>query len=308
MSRTRGALPAPSPRCTTRQRASSAQVPSDSPSQATKAPQIPLSDGGAAIGATTSRLESSVQRPPAKMARTSSPSESSRAPEPPADSEVPTDLSPGSIIRRLMLIASPIEGNSDYRARPFHSELYFDQKAMRQQPEPRDSYDLLQSPIAIHFTIEGRHGVLEARHIAKLYIFCSSQRIHLFSASKRFTLDKWNQLAGYSVPPRVPPMVAPPVPPQPEQDELPVEAAPPVPTPEATSAASPTTPTVPPVAPITSEPSITISPDLPASSAPIAPAEDTIPAKVRIPPPQDEPPTVTATPEDASSPLEAPTT
>ena len=49
-------------------------------------------------------------------------------------------------------------------------------------------------------------------------------------------------------------------------------------------------------------------PDLPASSAPIAPVEDTIPAKVWIPPPQDEPPTVTVTPEDASSPLEAPTT
>ena len=49
-------------------------------------------------------------------------------------------------------------------------------------------------------------------------------------------------------------------------------------------------------------------PDLPTSSALIAPAEDTIPTKVRIPPPQDEPPTVTATPEDASSPLEAPTT
>ena len=76
---------------------------------------------------------------------------------------------------------------------------------------------------------------------------------------ERFTLDKWNQLAGYSVPSRVPPMVAPPVPPQPEQGELLVETVPPVPTPEATSAASPTTPTIPPVPPITSEPSITIS-------------------------------------------------
>ena len=49
-------------------------------------------------------------------------------------------------------------------------------------------------------------------------------------------------------------------------------------------------------------------PDLPASSAPIAPFEDTTPAEVRIPPPQDEPPTVTATLVEASSPPEAPTT
>ena len=70
--------------------------------------------------------------------------------------------------------------------------------------------------------------------------------------------------------------------------------------------------------------------DLPASSEPLAPIKDTIPtedtttAAVQIPPPQkatidaiasvdpqDEPQTVdtvTATPEDASSPPEAPTT
>ncbi|RVX03786.1 hypothetical protein CK203_022964 [Vitis vinifera] len=126
-----------------------------------------------------------------------------------------------------------------------------------------------------------------------------------------------------------------------EQGELPTETIPPVPTsptstppvpmPEAISAASPMTPTVPPVAPTTSEPSITISaskfrglvhtfqtlttthaalfqqmPDFPASSEPLAPTEDTIPAEdttiVEI---VD---TVTATPEDASSPPEAATT
>ena len=177
---------------------------------------------------------------------------------------------------------------------------------------------------------------------------------------ERSTLDKWNQLVGYSVPPGVPPMVAPPVHPRLEQGELSTETTPLVPTPKATSTAPPTTPTVPPVVPTTSEPSITISasefralvhtfhtlttthstffqqmvemcahqdqqttilrqiqqylgllpspqPDLPASSAPIAPFEDTTPAEVRIPPPQDEPPTVTTMPEGASSPLEAPT-
>ncbi|RVW47813.1 hypothetical protein CK203_100279 [Vitis vinifera] len=48
MARTRGALPVPSPRRTPRQRASSAQAPSDSPSQAAEAPWIPYSKSGAA--------------------------------------------------------------------------------------------------------------------------------------------------------------------------------------------------------------------------------------------------------------------
>ena len=64
--------------------------------------------------------------------------------------------------------------------------------------------------------------------------------------------------------------------------------------------------------------------DLPASSEPLAPIKDTTTVEVQIPPPQeattdaitsydpqDEPQTVdtiTATPEDASSPPEAPTT
>ncbi|RVW82162.1 Gag-Pol polyprotein [Vitis vinifera] len=79
-------------------------------------------------GATTSRPESSLRRPPAKRARTSGPSESSKAsqPEPPTNSEFPFDMSPEYIIRHSMLIAPPVEGNSDCRARPFHLELYFD--------------------------------------------------------------------------------------------------------------------------------------------------------------------------------------
>ena len=76
---------------------------------------------------------------------------------------------------------------------------------------------------------------------------------------ERFSLNKWNQLVGYSVSPGVPPMVAPLEPPQPEHGEPPIETAPPVPTPEATFTTLPTSPTVPPVMPTTSEPSITIS-------------------------------------------------
>ncbi|KAL6312654.1 hypothetical protein AAG906_010360 [Vitis piasezkii] len=68
-------------------------------------------------------LLSTVRRPPAKRARTSSLGESSRASqsEPPiatharapADSELPSNMSPRSIIRRPMLTAPPIEGNLD---------------------------------------------------------------------------------------------------------------------------------------------------------------------------------------------------
>ncbi|RVW76489.1 hypothetical protein CK203_053370 [Vitis vinifera] len=127
--------------------------------------------------ATTSRPESSVRCSPAKTARTSGSGESSKASEHLTDSMLPIDLSPESIIRRLMVTTSPIEGNSDYGARPFNSELYFDQETMRQQPELPDSVALdfyqsittrgVRSPTAIHFTIDGHPGVLEARQIAK---------------------------------------------------------------------------------------------------------------------------------------------
>ena len=93
----------------------------------------------------------------------------------------------------------PIEGNYNCRAQPFHYELYFDIEVLRQQPELQDSFSLLQryhlehlmtpreffylrvamdfyqtmttrdvpSPTAIHFIIDGRQGILEARHIAE---------------------------------------------------------------------------------------------------------------------------------------------
>ena len=102
------------------------------------------------------------------------------------------------IIRRPMVTQPPIEGNLDYRARPFHSELCFGTFIFRLQPELRDSFHLLQryhmehlmtprdffyprvaldfyqsmttrqvrDPIVIHFTIDERHGILGARHIA----------------------------------------------------------------------------------------------------------------------------------------------
>ncbi|RVW57928.1 hypothetical protein CK203_112444 [Vitis vinifera] len=59
-----------------------------------------------------------------------------------------------------MVTAPPIEGNSDCRARSFHSKLYFDIEAMQQQLDLRDLFGLLQS-------IDGHQGILEARHIAE---------------------------------------------------------------------------------------------------------------------------------------------
>ena len=86
-----------------------------------------------------------------------------------------------------MVTAPPIEGDLDCRARPFHSEFYFNIEAMQQQLELWDSFGLLQryhlerlmnpreffypkvvmefyqsmtiqgaqSPTAIHFSIDG---------------------------------------------------------------------------------------------------------------------------------------------------------
>ncbi|KAL6329585.1 hypothetical protein AAG906_022289 [Vitis piasezkii] len=42
-----------------------------------------------------------------------------------------------------MVTMPSIERNSDYRAQPFHSELYFDIEVLRQQPELQDSFGLL---------------------------------------------------------------------------------------------------------------------------------------------------------------------
>ena len=98
-----------------------------------------------------------------------------------------------------MVTQPPIEGNLDCRARPFHSELCFDMDTFRQQLELTNSFHLLQKyhlehlmtprdffypkvalefyqsmtthrvwdPTVIHFTIDGRHGILGARHIVE---------------------------------------------------------------------------------------------------------------------------------------------
>ncbi|KAL6324705.1 hypothetical protein AAG906_015288 [Vitis piasezkii] len=107
---------------------------------------------------------------------------------PPPEPLIRFGLGPKAIIKRPMVTVPPIEGNSNCRAQPFHSKLYFDIKALRQQPEyhlehlmtpreffyPRVAMDFYQtmttrdvpSSIAIHFIVDGRQGILEARDIA----------------------------------------------------------------------------------------------------------------------------------------------
>ncbi|RVW37069.1 hypothetical protein CK203_113147 [Vitis vinifera] len=145
---------------------------------------------------------SPVSRPPAKRTRFSGPGEPSHAPQPePATEEpqIPVENTPETIIRHPMIAGPPIEGNLDCRDRPFHSEIYFDIEALRQQPKLRDSFRLLQryhmesfltprqfyyprvvidfyqsmttrglrNPTLIQFTIDGRQGAIGARHIAE---------------------------------------------------------------------------------------------------------------------------------------------
>ena len=190
----------------------------DSMFEAPQASAIPPSEGGVSSspsqhryemkrphttpGASNSRPKKSICRPLTKRARVSGPGESSAPsqPQPPTtESQIPSRMTLEVIIRQPMVTQPPIEGNLDYRARPFHSELCFDKETFRHQPELRDSFHLLQryhlehlmtprdffyprvvldfyqsmttrrvrDPTVIHFTIDGRHGILRARHIVE---------------------------------------------------------------------------------------------------------------------------------------------
>ena len=191
----------------------SASAPQDS-SQASQALTIPSFEGR--VPSSPPQHRYLTQRPPnspppnpsvhfipPKRARTSGPRETFRhsqpKPQAPADSQHPSGIALEAIIKRPMVTVPPIKGNSNCRAKPFHYELYFDIEAMRQQPDLRDSFRLLQryhlkglmtpreffyprvamdfyqsmttqdaqSPTAIHFSIDGCQGILEAKHIAE---------------------------------------------------------------------------------------------------------------------------------------------
>ena len=108
------------------------------------------------------------------------------------------DLSPGSIIRRPYFPCVPILGNVSCRDRDYHGELYYDLPAFAGDQRLRDSMLLIQqyhlepfmvsrqyyyprvvtefyhtmtsrreaNPTALHFSIDGRPGILRASDIA----------------------------------------------------------------------------------------------------------------------------------------------
>ncbi|RVW67767.1 hypothetical protein CK203_065565 [Vitis vinifera] len=90
-------------------------------------------------GASSSRakkLEPQLSQPPVKEPQPSQP--------PAIESQIPSGMTPEVVIRHPMVTQAPIEGNLDYRARSFYSELCFDIAPFRLQPELRDSFHLLQ--------------------------------------------------------------------------------------------------------------------------------------------------------------------
>nr|CAN60512.1 hypothetical protein VITISV_042502 [Vitis vinifera] len=209
MARTRGAQSS-SP--SSRKRAAPKTPVQGSTSEPSRPPRIPSPVEDAPMSPPVRRYQTRASsQPPKKKAKVSEPAlidlsepeEPSSEPQPsqppPTDSQIPSGMAPKVLIRRPMLTQPPIEGNLDYRARPFHSELCFDAATFRLQPELKDSFHLLQryhmehlltprdffyprvamdfyqsmtthhvrDPTVIHFTIDGRHGILGATHIAE---------------------------------------------------------------------------------------------------------------------------------------------
>ena len=107
------------------------------------------------VGASSFQTKKSGSSPRKKKAKVSEPidlTEPSSEPEseprpsqPPAkESQIPSGMTPEVAIRCHMATQPPIEGNLDCRARPFHSELYFDIATFRLQPDLMDFFHLLQ--------------------------------------------------------------------------------------------------------------------------------------------------------------------
>ncbi|RVW73089.1 hypothetical protein CK203_058710 [Vitis vinifera] len=98
----------------------------------------------------SSQPKKSASLPPKKKARISTLVKPSKPQPPPIESQIPSRMTHEVIIRRPMVTKPPIEGNLDclrllsayeYTSRP--------------------------DPTIIHFTIDGRHGILGTRHIVE---------------------------------------------------------------------------------------------------------------------------------------------
>ena len=151
----------------------------------------------------------SRRAPPSKRAWTSGPRESSNSrPQEPQSPHhqgptraPPLDLSPVSIIRWPLFHCNPIPGNVDYSERDLDDEIYYDFPSFFADPELRDSMILVQRyslepfltprrffyprvviefyhtmtsrreprPTGLHFSIDGRPGILRASDIAATF-------------------------------------------------------------------------------------------------------------------------------------------
>nr|CAN60066.1 hypothetical protein VITISV_020524 [Vitis vinifera] len=215
-----------------------------------------------------------ARSPPTKKAKTSESGESSRAPRDSQSQPPPT--------RRPILTSSPIEGNSDCRARTFHVEAYFDHHILRQQLELGDSYILLEryhlvpfmtppqffyprvaldfyqsmttrgvpTPASILFTIDGCQGILGVRQIAEAFHIPYAPADP--AAFRRWApLSEWDMVLHHQHSPERPEPREVPPPPLPSIF-APSTSAPSEPVPEATSSNAP------PAVPSTPELPITI--------------------------------------------------
>ena len=138
---------------------------------------------------TSSLGESSLQQPQVPQ---------QPSPPPGAAYAIPKSDSPSSAFRRPLFPCATIERNTDCINREFHDEKFYDIPAFANQPELQDSMELIhcyslepfmtsrrffyprvvidfyqtmtsrgeRHPIALHFTIDGRQGILRAADIA----------------------------------------------------------------------------------------------------------------------------------------------
>ncbi|RVW83480.1 Retrovirus-related Pol polyprotein from transposon 17.6 [Vitis vinifera] len=204
MARTRGAKSSsPSNRKKTlRKEPPPDSAPEPSPSRSIPPPVKPVPPKPPLRRYLTSAVSGTLAESPASsiagtISGTQEKSQESQVPLP--EPQIAAEVTLEEVIRRPMLPQPPIEGNLDCRTRAFHSELCFDLAAFRVRSELAQSFQLLRryhmehllaprdffypriamdfyqsmttkevrNPTLIHFIIDGRHGILGARHIAE---------------------------------------------------------------------------------------------------------------------------------------------
>ncbi|XP_034690456.1 apidaecins type 73-like [Vitis riparia] len=171
---------------------------------------------------------------------------------PPSEPQILSEIAPKAILRRPMLTQPPIEGNLDCRARPFHSELYFDIAAFQLQPELEGSFQLLRRHHMEQLLTP--RDFFYPRILEHLGYPAEPQLERKRICRDVFTFDKWSNMTAYRM----------------EQPELPQPAQ--IPTarrasprliPEGIPVASPSiarAPPVPPVTPASAQPSTSAEP------------------------------------------------